>query len=94
MATVKRIASQFDSGADVDFGPMSVNRQSGVALRKLWGRVERIPWNEVHSYDIRRGHFYIWRVGKKRANGPAVAKVPNVFALLGLLNIIFKSPGS
>jgi hypothetical protein len=87
---LRRIATQFDSGVDVDFGPIRVNRQSGIVVKKSWGRLDRIPWNEVHSYAIQRGHFYIWRVGKKRTTGPAIAKVANAFALLGLLNIILK----
>jgi hypothetical protein len=91
---LKRIASQFDSGADVDFGRIRVNRQSGVVVKKSWGRLKRIPWNEVHSYAIQRGRFYIWRVGEKRTTGPAIGSVPNAFALLGLLNIILKSPDS
>jgi hypothetical protein len=87
---VKRVASQFDSGADVDFGPIRLNRQSGVMVKKSWGRLKHIPWNEVHSYAIQRGHFYIWRVGEKRTTGPVIAAVPNAFALLGLLDIVFK----
>jgi hypothetical protein len=86
---LRRIASQFDSGTDVDFGRIRVNRQSGVVVKKSWGRLKRIPWNEVHSFAIKRGHFYIWRVGEKRATGPAISDVPNAFALLGLLNIVF-----
>ena len=90
---LKRIASEFDSGSDVDFGPIRVNRQGGIMVKKSWGRTKHIPWSEVHSYAIEGGHFYIWRIGEKRTSGPALAKVPNAFALLGLLNIIFKSPG-
>lgn len=78
---------------DVDFGPIRVNRQGGIA-KKSWGRLIRIPWNEVRSYAIQSGHFYIWRVGKKFPIRLAIAKVPNAFALLGLLNIIFKSSAS
>jgi uncharacterized protein DUF6585 len=89
---LNRIVSQFGSGADVDFGPIRVNRQSGIVVKKSWGRLKHIPWNELQSYAIQRGHFYIWRAGEKRTTGPAIAKVPNAFALLGLLNIIFKPP--
>jgi hypothetical protein len=91
---LKRIATQFDSGADVDFGPIRINRQGGISVRKSFGRVKQIPWSEVHSYAIQRGHFYIWRIGEKRTTGPAIAKVPNAFALHALLDIIFKSPES
>jgi hypothetical protein len=88
---LKRIATQFDNGVDVDFGPIRVNRQGGIVIRNSWGRLIRIPWNEVRSYAIQSGHFYIWRVGKKLPISRAIAKVPNAFALLGLLNIILKS---
>jgi hypothetical protein len=91
---LKRIASQFDSGVDVEFGPIRVNRQNGITVRKSWGRLKSIPWNEVHSYAIQQGHFYIWQVGEKRTTGPAIASVPNAFALHGLLDIIFKESDS
>jgi hypothetical protein len=89
---LKKIASQFDSGTDVNFGPIRMNRQNGISVRKRFGRVKQIPWDEVASYAIQNGHFYIWRVHEKRTTGPAIAEIPNAFALLGLLDIIFKSP--
>jgi hypothetical protein len=91
---LQRITTQFDSGTDVGFGPITINRQKGISVRKSFGRVKQIPWNEVHSYAIQGGHFYIWRVGEKRTTGPAIAKVPNAFALLGVLDLIFKSSQS
>lgn len=87
---LKRAADSFDAGADVDFGPVRINRQSGMTVKKSWGRSKHIPWNEVHSYAIQQGHFYIWRVGEKRATGLAIATIPNAFVLLGILNAIFK----
>lgn len=91
---LRRIATQFDSGVDVHFGPMRLSRQGGIVIRNSWGRLIRIPWDKVHSYAIQSGHFYIWQVGKRFPIGHAIAKVPNAFALLGLLNIIFKSSDS
>ena len=87
---LRRIASEFDSGADVDFGPIRINRQSGIVIKKSFGRLKRIPWSEVKSYAIQSGHFYIWRVGENRTSGPAISRVPNAFALHGLLDIVFK----
>jgi hypothetical protein len=87
---LNKIASEFDTGIDVDFGPIRIQRQNGISVKKSFGRMKQIPWNELHSYAIQSGHFYIWRVGEKRTTGPAIANVPNAFALLGLLNIILK----
>ena len=89
---LKRIAAQFDSGVDVGFGPIVVGKQSGIAIRKSFGGVKHIAWDEVHSFAIKSGRFYIWRAGENRTIGTAIAKVPNAFALLSLLNIIFRSP--
>jgi hypothetical protein len=86
---LRRLATQFDSGADVDCGPIRINRQNGIVVKKLFGK-RQLAWSEVQSYAIQRGHFYIWRTGEKRTTGPAISSVPNAFALLGLLNIIFK----
>lgn len=87
---LEKIATEFDAGADIEFGPIRVNRQSGVAIKKLWGRTKQIPWCEVHSYRIEEGRIYIWRKGEKRAAGIPISEVPNVFALLARLDIIFK----
>ena len=89
---LKRIAAQFDSGVNVGFGPIVVGKQSGIAIRKSFGGVKHIAWDEVHSFAIKSGRFYIWRAGENRTIGTAIAKVPNAFALLSLLNIIFRSP--
>jgi len=86
---LNRIATEFGAGADIEFGPVRVNRESGIVIKKLWGRTKHIPWNEVHSYRIERGSIYIWRTGEKRVAGIPISKVPNAFALLALLNIIF-----
>ena len=92
---LRKIATRFDSGTDIDFGPIRVNREHGISARSGWPvrRVKQIPWGEVSSYAIQDGQFYIWRVGEKwAAIGPAIAQIPNAFALLGLLDVIFKSP--
>jgi hypothetical protein len=88
---LKRIAAQFDSGVDVGFGPIVIGKQSGIAIKNSLGRVKHIPWNEIHSFAIQSGRICIWRAGEKRTSGTAIAKVPNAFALLSLLNIIFQS---
>jgi hypothetical protein len=87
---LKRIASAFDSGVDVDFGPIRINRQTGITKKGWLGRTKLIPWSEVRSYAIQEGHLYIWRIGEKRTAGYPISNVPNAFALLALLDVIFK----
>jgi hypothetical protein len=93
-AIFRKVADQFNSGEEVDFGAIKLSRANGVKVKKLFGYKE-IPWNQVSSFAIQSGRFYIWPVGKKRTTGPSLRQVPNAFALQGLLNSIFKpSPAS
>jgi hypothetical protein len=87
---LKRIASEFDGGIDVDFGPIRINRQTGITKKSALGRTKSIPWSEVRAYRIQDGHLYIWRIGKKRTTGYRISSVPNAFALLALLDIVFE----
>jgi len=88
-ALFKKIAGQYNSGQEVDFGAIKVRRGEGIKVKKLFGTKD-IPWSEVSSFAIQRGHFYIWRKGEKRTTGPTLRYVPNAFVLQGLLNSIFK----
>jgi len=88
-ALFKKVADRFNSGEEVDFGVIRVNRGTGLRVKKLSGYKE-IPWNQVSSYAIQDGRFYIWRTGEKRTRGSALRQVPNAFVLQGLLNSIFK----
>jgi hypothetical protein len=83
---------RYNSGEELDFGVIKVNRTAGIKLKKLFGYNE-IPWDQVASFAIQQGEFYIWRVGEKRTTGWGLHFVFNAFALLGLLQSIFK-PGS
>jgi hypothetical protein len=88
-ALYRKISERYNSGQDLDFGAIRVNRAGGIKIKKLFGYSE-IPWDQVSSYAIQKGHFYIWRKGQKRTTGWGLRHVPNAFVLLGLLNSIYK----
>jgi hypothetical protein len=88
-ALYRKISERYNSGQDLDSGAIRVNRAGGIKIKKLFGYRE-IPWDQVSSYAIQKGHFYIWRVGQKRTTGWGLRHVPNAFVLLGLLNSIYK----
>jgi hypothetical protein len=87
-ALFKKVADRYNQGLEVDFGAIRVNRNAGIKVKKLFGHKE-IPWKEVSSFAIQKGHFYIWRKGEKRTHGPVLRSVPNAFVLDGLLRSIF-----
>lgn len=89
-ALFKKVAAQYNSGQEVDFGAIRVSREGGVKIKKFFG-TKNIPWNEVGSYAIQKGHFYVWRKGEKRTTGPGLRAIPNAFVLQGLLNSIFRT---
>lgn len=88
-ALFKKVADRFNNGEEVDFGAIRVSKAGGIKVKKLFGH-EEIPWDQVSSYAIQTGHFYVWRKGEKRTRGPSLREVPNAFVLHGLLNSIFK----
>ena len=91
-ALFKKVADRYNCGMEVDFGAIRVKRDTGIRVKKFFGNKE-IPWDQVSSFAIQSGHFYIWRKGEKRTTGPLLRHVPNAFVLQGLLNSIFK-PGT
>lgn len=88
-ALFKKVADQYNRGQEVDFGAIRVTRGVGVKVKKLFGSKE-IPWDQISSFAIQGGCFYIWRKGEKRTRGPGLRQVPNAFVLQGLLNSILK----
>ena len=88
-ALYKKVVDQYNSGQEVDFGAIRVNRDTGIKIKRLFGTKE-IPWDQVSSFAIQKGHFYIWRKGEKRTHGPILRYVPNAFVLQGLLKSVFK----
>lgn len=88
-ALYRKIADRYNNGEDLDFGAIRVSRAGGIEVKKLFG-YKGIPWDQVSSYAIQQGNFYIWRTGEKRTTGWGLHHVPNAFVLLGLLNSIYK----
>lgn len=84
-----KAADWYNNGVELDFGPLRISRPGGVK-RKKWVGFKEIPWDQVASYAINEGRFYIWQVGEKRTSGYRLGKVPNAFVLLALLDEIFR----
>jgi len=90
MPLYNKIVDKFNNGADLDFGAIKLNRTSGFKARGLFRTIE-VPLNQLIDYRIEKGQFYIFKQGKKYAAISApIGKVPNAFALLELLNSIYK----
>jgi hypothetical protein len=91
-ALFKKVAEQFNSGQEVDFGPIRLSRTGGVKKMIFLRRYKEIPWNQFAGWSIQQGHFYIFCVGEKSENAAhyPVGDVPNAFVLNGLLNSICK----
>lgn len=75
----------FNNGADVNFGPITVNRQHGICIKKHF-RQKQFPLSELYSHGFEEGQFYLWRVGEEKM-GILIKKIPNVFALNDLLKL-------
>lgn len=86
---LKKCAAYFDSGSELEFGPVRLSRAGGIRIKKLF-RVVRIPWDSVGEYRIEAGTLYVFRVGQKRTTGISIGRVPNAFVLVGLLDAICK----
>jgi len=92
---LNKAARSLQSGQEADFGPIRASREHGLKVKKsawlgLKSRIEEIPWDQVAEYRIEKGHFFIFRVGQKRATGHPISQVPNAFVLLALLDNIYK----
>lgn len=73
----------FNSGADVHFGPVTVNRKRGVRITQHF-REKQFHLSELYSHGFEEGQFYVWSVGEDKT-GILINKMPNVFALNELL---------
>jgi len=85
----RKAAQLFDSGVELEFGPIRLSRDRGLKIKRLFTNKE-IPLNQVSEYRIDKGHFYIFKKGEKRTTGPAISRIPNAYVLLGLLNAIYR----
>jgi len=85
-----KVVEQFNSGVDVDFGMIKVNRTAGFKSKSLFGNIE-VPFNEVIDYRIEKGQFHLFlQENKHAAISAPIGKVPNAFALLALLDSMYK----
>ncbi len=85
-----RAVEQYNSGAEVDFGAIKLSRAGGFKTKVLFKTVE-IPPDQVVDYRIEQGHFYVFRQGKRMAAISApLMQVPNAFALLALLDSVYR----
>ena len=84
----RKAAKLYNRGDELDFGPIKMSRPHGVKIKKFF-HYKELPWNQLSSYAIQKGKFYIWRVGEKRTRGWKVHCIPNVFVLLDLLKYTF-----
>jgi hypothetical protein len=89
---LRKALDRYSTGQELDFGVIRVSRTNGVKVRKIF-HYREIPWDQVSSFAIQQGRFYVWEVGKKRTVGWGLHHVFNAFALLGLLQSIM-SPGN
>jgi len=84
----RRAAQLFDSGAELEFGPISLSRDRGLRIRWLfWNK--QIPLDQVSEYRMGNGRLYIFKGGDKRTTGTPISRVPNVFVLVALLNAVY-----
>lgn len=84
-----RLVDLYNSGAELDFGPIKLQRENGFRLKRLF-RWQKLPLNEVTDYRIESGQFYIFKTGQKYTAGFPIAGVPNAFVLLALLDAIYQ----
>jgi len=89
---LQKSAGNFDSGMELEFGPIRVSRSGGIQIKKLF-RVVKIPLDAVAEYRIEAGSVYIFAAGQKRTTGIPLRQIPNAFVLIGLFDAIYK-PGT
>jgi Family of unknown function (DUF6585) len=83
-----KVAQLFNSGAELDFGPVKLSRDGGLRVQRLF-RSKQIPLDQLSGYRMHAGSLYIFRAGEKRAASRArIREIPNPFVLVGLLDAI------
>jgi len=81
---------RFESGAEVDFGPIQICKGDGLRLTQTLAPLY-IPWAHLGDYRIRRGFLFLRGTGKLTRK-VKVATIPNVFVLAALLDHIGALP--
>lgn len=84
------LADLYNSGAELDFGPIKLQRERGFRMKRHFRRWQELPLNQVASYRIESGNVYIFKVGQKYSGGFAISQVPNAFVYLALLDAIYQ----
>jgi hypothetical protein len=87
---LKKATEQFNNGANVDFGPIKLDRVKGITVKKWLRGWKQVPLSEVHAYTIQSGQFFIWGAGEKLLSASTLPDIPNAFVLHALLDAIFK----
>lgn len=80
-----KLAKKYNAGETLDFGKIKVSRAEGITVKSLFSS-RTIPWNQLSSYKIEKGSFYIFTIGQKRDAGTALSEIPNAFVLQALLD--------
>ncbi|MDA2913480.1 PH domain-containing protein [Acidobacteriia bacterium AH_259_A11_L15] len=80
---LRKAAQLFDSGAELAFGAIRVSRDGGLKVKKAFG-FKSIPWKQISEVQIGEEGFYLCQGGEKYTLFP-LSKIPNAFALCGLL---------
>ncbi len=83
----ERASIAFDSGQELDFDAIKLSKPNGVTMKRAL-RMITIPWEEVASYKIASGKFYIFKRGERFASAPSLSEVANAHVLFGILNMI------
>lgn len=87
-ALTPRALQALQSGASLPFGKLSVNPM-GISNGN-----ETLPWNQISNVNAVNGAIVIGKVGKKlRWAGVSMAKIPNAYVLLSLIDMMRRSGG-
>lgn len=80
----------FRNKAELDFGPIRLLPDIGLRIKKTF-RYKTIPWDQVAQYRMEKGYLYVFRLGERRTRGHEIARIPNAFVLVDLLNAIYRA---
>ena len=79
------VIAAFKAGSTITFGPLSVSMQ-GVSNSK-----ELISWDQIKEFGVNRGIVTVKKEGKWLSwSSVEVAKIPNFFVFMALVNAIMK----
>jgi hypothetical protein len=70
------------AGQRIEYGPFAVDA-TGLTTPKA-----TIPWSQVRAVQVRNGRVEVWQADARRAQSVDVAKVPNVFVFLVLVETV------